>query len=373
MGLTIQPLAPYNSTTTMTALVLLLAATPLSPEAVLARYAAYRKAVPALSVDIDFQLTGKNSVKGYLLVDRNKRFFFHASAKGETYEASQTENGTVEYCPEQKIYDELEPFPATLAISSRISELSNVLPGLLLRSSIPANPKLSLEGQESVQGDPSDIVGWKVQTQLGPIHYTVSIDHSGKVRRFVRGGSAKSIEQPFGEPSQTWTFSNYQPISHVMLAMFSRSVPLGYIPYALPPVAEMNAEVTGVVPAITLSDGSDLSKQLGSKGSFVMITAPQCEPSKRLLGARSLIQAAVGETGAKFTSVSLAGSKSLAQGQTFDASGQLHKWLGKAPTPLMIYVGQDGKVGMIWSGYDPKQNRSLIAEIKKVINTYKPG
>jgi len=360
----------------MTALVVLLALRQDNPAAILARYASYRKQVPSLSVEIAMT-SGKNSLaNAHLLLESNKRLLFEATSKDLTYVLSETEKGTLEISPKEGLYDEYPAIGHTSTFASRVSDLSQVLPGVLLNTAIASaksSVKFNPEGKEVIGGVATDGVGWNVQTPTGSIHYSTRIDAKGRLIRFARGAAAgNEAEAGSAGTPVTWTFSNYKPISHPNLAMFSRTIPISFVPYAVPESSELAFEIGSPFPSIKLSGGEDIQKRVGSHGMFLLIAGEDCVPSQKLLADQAAISAAVSETGSNFAAVSLASNSKQASGLRYDVSGSLQKWLGRIPTPMMVYVTPDSKVSALWSGYDPANKASLIGEIKQAITHPKP-
>jgi hypothetical protein len=362
------------------ALLLLSQATPW--KAAFARYTAYRHANPVISADWSISTRGKEVSHGTILLQGEKRVLFKSLAPADPYSLSETEKGVIELQSSNQVYDEFPPQPRIVALESRISGGTQFLPLPLFREVIDTSrTEYSSDGQESIDGMPVDVVKWSVAVEGGSLKYRIFIDSKGRIVKMTRqrvsdGPGVKMVPHmsPFKNEDPlnavVWRITNYQSKSSLPLTAYYTPLPMGYVPYAIPPSSSIGIEVDMPFPAMTWKEAGkvvDFKAISAGKPALLLVTAPDCAPSHEAISNLGLIRHAA--SGAVFKAVSLSRTAAGASGLPFDSNGKIQNAFGETSTPLFVLIDKSGKVANLWTGYDPNSQTKFEKEIESAIKT----
>jgi hypothetical protein len=304
------------------------------------RFKSFNAVHPTLFVSFSTLVQNRPGIKGTFLIERPSRSLFTSFEGKDKFSASNTERGYVEIDTADRVYDESPSGGGIGVRSSRISSTSGLAPNVILftdlKRALPAGPTIT------VVGDADELHG-TAKSQMGTTDVWATVDGQGEITRY----RIKSVG-PQGSSDLIWNF-NYSFPSHLSLASFLTPLPLGYLPYALPP-EPTPLQVGSMVPSQGWRMGGQTVELLDLAHHHPFLLAilddqPPSEMAREILALHNLRVLVVG------------------RGGLADPSGDRLRLLNPPGAPMFYLVGGDGKVTNIWLGFDRSQSGSFIKSL----------
>lgn len=339
----------------------LLAAQPQAPDA-LGRFARYVGSAQSLSVDIKLSGASVADGKGTFQFQRPNRVLFTMKWAGADYSFSSTERGIVEIERANRQYDEFDPVDRLVAPLSRVSPAPGVgFPSVFvyqdLSQMLPDGASFKPIGKETLNGAAVDHLEAIYQTQRGIGHTNVWVDQAGRLLKMTQ-----SLEDMAGPKVMTFEYSNYRVDAALSLEHYLTKIPLGFVPYALPPAPRYFDEDDAVgEPVLMDLRGRQSKLAYGGKGTLILFTSPQCPATRRAAESLVAVRKHAEGQGYKVVEVSAETQRQNVRGVTgasdvrFDPTGKVWETLGLQGTPSLSLVDGKGKLVRYWYGFNPEQ------------------
>ncbi len=355
----------------MIPIFLILQSGSTTPEAVLARYAAFANAHPELEVRYS-ATRGKSRAEGFVRFHRNKRLLFECNYKGDKYVLSVTEAGAREYDVATKTYDEY-PFPGVIEVSgSHISGLQGVIPSFMLsadlRRAVPSKAKFKLDPPPAGGGDQ---ISSDFQTMMGKGHVDIVVDPTGRIQKW----HSVSEAQMGPKIESTWTFSGYKPSANLPLSAFVRDLPLGFTPYSIPrllPSVAVGQPAPNGKWIDHAGKSTNLSAEIAGRPKLLALLGSDCVPSSQALASLDALRAKVGVV--RLTNATTrAEAAKLGSDALFDPNGRSFKQFATPATPMFFLVDRTGKVVNAWMGFDAADPKAFEDQVSTAVDKLAPG
>lgn len=305
------------------------------------------------------------TIQGSLEVRRPYYQRFSARWREFRYEFRQSEQGAISFFHEARQYKAYPPLPRLLPAPSDDGVLAEqAYPSILLSTNLseampPENP-FRLVGQEKVGEELADRLTASMMGPMGELNLTVWIAADGRLVRH-------RIDSSSIEGRRTTIFHFRRWTTGLPAARYTIEPIWGYSPRYFP-IPAYPLEVGTPVPEASGVDAQgrsvDLRSALAGRMAVVLFTDPECEVTRRASGALASLAAEVSRRGGQTAEVWLGaqrpGARLFGSVRLADPKGEIERAIGVTATPMLIMIGQDGRVERLWKGYDPKQARAMI-------------
>lgn len=336
----------------------LLAAQPQAPAA-LDRFARYVGAAQSLALDIKLSSASVPDGVGTFKFQRPDRVLFTMKWAGADYSFSSTERGIVEIERAERNYDEFDPVNRMIAPLSRISPAPGVgFPSVFvyqnLSQMLPDGASFKQIGKESLGGVRVDHLEAVYQTQRGMGRTNVYVDEVGRLLKMTQ-----AVDDMEGPKVMAFEYSNYRVNGALSLESYLTPIPLGFVPYALPPAPmffDENEEVGQ--PVLTGLDGRRSKLEYSGKGVLIVFTSNSA-PSQRAAASLGRVREHAEGVGYAVVEISAESRRQDVRGLSgatdvrFDPTGKVWDVLGLQGTPSLSLVDGQGKLLRYWYGFDP--------------------
>lgn len=337
------------------ALAALLFCAVSTPDEVLARMATYLQK----PFSVSFQVTRDRipgTGTGTFVVQRPNRMNYRIQWMGDDYEIAWSENRTVEFVRNLKMYYESGPYPRLYQPESHLTDVAKFgFPLFLLAAdlkSIYPGIALKLVGKETLGGVVCDHV--RGGTGSG---FDVWVAADGRPMRF-----RYDDQDMQGEASVKYDFSKWTSAASTPLSTFEPSVPAGFRPHALPrdpyPIQPGSMFPTD---NWVQANGQPAALKFG-KPTVAVFSASDCEASGR--SAAALRELTKDMTVWIFTDSGRV-PPALARFPAYrDRAGRTLSRVLAPGTPLFVLIGTDGRVKKTWFGFTASQSSQFVSEFR---------
>jgi hypothetical protein len=356
----------------MLSALLAVALAPNDPAAaVLERYRRLIQNAESLRAGVEIVEPGLPRLEVLYEAQRPYRQRMEFTFRGARYVLTQDGPEFAEVDHGQKLYD-LRRFPGGWAApAGDLSELAMIaFPAMLspgFARDFLAPVRFERLGQAQVRGRTAAHLRGEAQGDLGTVVYEMWIDAQGAPLRLGTYALGAGPDQ-----RSTVEVLSLEIGAALPARRFAKAIPDGFVPRGLPNPG-WPLRVGSRLPAMRWTGATtgapvDSQRLLAGRDWLILVTAPDCAPSRRGAEAWAALRDDATRAGAGFLELALGrGGSALGPWPYYVDGGAFERQVNPPGTPFLALVDREGRIEGLWLGHAPDQTEAVRKEIGELL------